>query len=208
VKLLRVLQQREFSRLGSCKLIPLKARILAATHRPLEQMVEAGDFRVDLLFRLNVMTIEVPPLRERVEDIPVLARHFLERSSTAFEKPIRDIEPEAMDALMGYRWPGNIRELENAIQSAIVFSESDTITRVDLPRTVQEAAPRSSGVSSGVSEEALSFEERLRDYKVELARKALAKCNGNKTLAARDLHISRAYFHRLLRGADADVTAA
>ncbi len=89
VKLLRVLQQREFCRLGSCKLIPLRARIVAATHRGLEQMVEAGTFRVDLLFRLNVMTIEVPPLRERAEDIPALASHFLEQSAAAFEKPVR-----------------------------------------------------------------------------------------------------------------------
>ncbi len=204
VRLLRVLQQREFSRLGSCKLIPLRARVLAATHRPLEQMAEAGAFRVDLLFRLNVMTIEVPPLRERVEDIPALARFFLERSAAAFEKPVADITPGAMDMLMGYRWPGNVRELENAVQAAIIVAEGDTIAPVDLPRNLQEAVAR----PLDEPEEPLSFEEQLHEYKIELAKKALVKCNGNKTMAARDLQISRAYFHRLLRTTPEGVSAA
>ncbi len=195
VKLLRVLQQREFCRLGSCKLIPLRARILTATHRGLEQMVEAGTFRVDLLFRLNVMTIEAPPLRDRTEDIPALASHFLEQSAAAFEKPVRAISPAAMDLLAAYRWPGNIRELENVIQAAIILTQGDTINPEDLPRNVQQAVPR----PADEIEEPLSFEDRLREYKIDLAKRALVECHGNKTMAARSLQISRAYFHRLIR---------
>jgi len=195
VKLLRVLQQREFSRLGSCKLVPLRARILAATHRNLEQMVEAGGFRMDLLFRLNVMTIEAPPLRERVDDIAPLARHFLEQSSAAFEKPVRDLAPAAMDLLLAYQWPGNVRELENAIQSAIILAQSDVISPQDLPRGLQRSVPPPTREAEG----ALSFEDQLCEYKLELATRTLGKCNGNKTLAARRLGISRAYLHRLIR---------
>ncbi len=195
VKLLRVLQQREFSRLGSCRLIPLRARVVAATHRPLEQMVETGTFRLDLLFRLNVMTIEVPPLRERADDIPALARYFVEQAAAAFGMPVCEISPPAMDLLTRYRWPGNVRELENAVQSALVNSDGRPITPDALPKAVREAEQPLVEEGDG----ALGFEERLREYKVELALKALAQSNGNKTEAARSLQISRAYFHRLLR---------
>ena len=195
VKLLRVLQQREFCRLGSCKLIPLRARVLAATHRGLEQMVEAGTFRVDLMFRLNVLTIEAPPLRERTEDIPVLARHFLLEAAAAFDEPVREISPAAMDQLLAYRWTGNVRELENAMQFALMHVQGETIASEDLPPAVQQAVPR----PTGEPEEPLSFEDQLREYKIELAMKALTDSNGNKTVAARSLQISRAYLHRLIR---------
>jgi len=195
VKLLRVLQQREFCRLGSCRLIPLRARVLAATHRPLERMVEEGAFRMDLLFRLNVMTIDVPPLRERLEDLPELARHFLEQSGKVFQKAVREIAPDAMELLMSYSWPGNIRELENVIQAALILTDGDCIGPGDLPRNLQQVR---SGVAPAGSE-AVSFEELLREYKAELVQRALAKFKGNKTLAARSLRISRAYLHRLIR---------
>jgi DNA-binding NtrC family response regulator len=195
VKLLRVLQQREFCRLGSCKLIPLRARILAATHRGLEQMVETGTFRVDLMFRLNVLTIEAPPLRERAEDIPVLARHFLLEAAAAFDEPVREISPAAMELLLAYRWPGNVRELENAMQFALMHVQGETISSESLPPSVQQAVPR----PAGEPEEPLSFEDQLREYKIELAMKALTDSNGNKTVAARSLQISRAYLHRLIR---------
>ena len=203
VKLLRVLQQREFSRLGSCKLIPLRARILAATHRGLEQMVEAGTFRMDLLFRLNVMTIDAPPLRERVEDIPVLAKHFLDQFAAEFQKDVREIRPSTMDVLMAYCWPGNVRELENVIQSAIILAETDTIGPEDLPQNLRQVAP-----TVRTSAELPSFEDQLREYKVDLAHKAVAKYNGNKTLAARSLNISRAYLHRLIRPAATHASVA
>ena len=133
VKLLRVLQQREFTRLGSTKPIPLRARVLFATHRNLDEMVEQGTFRRDLYFRVNVMRIRVPALRERTEDIPTLARHFLQKYSAAYDKPVRDILPSAMDLLVDYDWSGNIRELENVIQGAVILTDGDCIAPSDLP---------------------------------------------------------------------------
>lgn len=196
VKLLRVLQQREFTRLGSSQPIPLKARVLFATHRNLQEMVSTGHFRQDLYFRVNVIEISVPPLRERTEDIPLLARHFLKKYSLEYGKAVRDIRPAAMEALVEYEWPGNIRELENVIQGAVVLADGDSIGRGDLPNHMQlsddHAIPQT---GSGMS----SFEQLLREFKVGLALKAVEECNGNKTLAARKLGVSRAYLHRLIR---------
>src|SRR5579859_1582588 len=195
VKLLRVLQQREFSRLGSNRLLPLKARVLFATHRNLAQMVDEGTFRRDLYYRVNVMRINVPPLRERTDDIPLLADHFLRIYAGEYGKPVRDFRANAMALLFEYEWPGNIRELENAIQGAVILSEGDTIGPEDLPEPLRQADPLEApeGLIPG------SFEDQLRDYKIRLANKAIQECNGNKTLAARSLNISRAYLHRLVR---------
>ena len=195
VKLLRVLQQREFSRLGSSRLIPLKARVLFATHRELPTMVSEGTFRRDLFYRVNVMRIQVPPLRERPEDIDALADHFLQKYALAYRKQVSEIDSGARGLLAEYDWPGNIRELENVIQGAVIMCESNSIGPEDLPESIQQldvagiAAPSSAG----------SFEDLLRDYKVLLAHKAIRECHGNKTLAARNLQISRAYLHRLIR---------
>jgi DNA-binding NtrC family response regulator len=197
VKLLRVLQQKEFSRLGSNKLIPLNARVLFATHRNLQQMVEEGTFRRDLYYRVNVMTIQVPPLRERTQDIPLLARHFLKQYAAEFGKAVFDIRPSAMEALVEYEWPGNIRELENVIQGAIILADGDGLTRNDLPDFLQQIADDESEAAG--SSDVESLEGLLRQYKVSLANKAVLECNGNKTLAARKLRVSRAYLHRLIR---------
>jgi DNA-binding NtrC family response regulator len=197
VKLLRVLQQKEFSRLGSNKLIPLNARVLFATHRNLQQMVEAGTFRRDLYYRVNVMTISVPPLRERTEDIPLLARHFLKQYAADFGKTVYDIRPSAMEALVEYEWPGNIRELENVIQGATILADGDSLTRNELPDFLQQIAGDESEAAG--SSDGEGFEGLLRQFKVNLANKAIQECNGNKTLAAKKLRVSRAYLHRLIR---------
>jgi len=198
VKLLRVLQQKEFFRLGGSRPIPLKARILFATHRSLPQMVQDGTFRQDLFFRVNVLKIEVPSLQERVEDIPMLANHFLTTYAAAFGKRVSEIDADAMELLVNCDWPGNIRELENVIQSVVVLSEGETIRARDLPEALQRPNPATmSDPDAGV--ESQFFEERLRDYKIKLATQAILDCNGNKTNAARRLNISRAYLHRLLR---------
>jgi len=205
VKLLRVLQQREFSRLGSNRLLPLKARVLFATHRNLASMVEQGTFRRDLYYRVNVMRISVPPLRDRTDDIPLLADHFLQQYASAYNKPVREIRPNAMALLFEYDWPGNIRELENAIQGAVILSEGDSIGPEDLPEPLQhvDLIDESDNPVPG------SFEDQLREYKIRLANKAIRECNGNKTLAARSLSISRAYLHRLVRiPAEDDIDAA
>ena len=200
VKLLRVLQQREFCRLGSSRLMPLRARVLCATHRDLPRMVEEGTFRQDLYFRINVMTIQSAALRDNIEDLPLLAQHFLEQYSKLYEKPMYGIEPSAMDLLLAYSWPGNVRELENVIQRAIIMAARTRIGPEDLPDSLQQL----NSFLVDDSEPGGSFEGQLRDYKVKLATKAVEDAAGNKTVAARSLNISRAYLHRLIRGAGED----
>jgi DNA-binding NtrC family response regulator len=207
VKLLRVLQEKEFRRLGSNKLIPLTARIIFATHRNLQQMVEAGTFRRDLFYRVSVMTVNVPPLRERTEDIPLLARHFLKQYTADFGKEISDIRPSAMEALVEYEWPGNIRELENVIQSATILADGDSLTRSELPDFLQQLADDEGAAAPGSSDPD-GFEGLLRQFKVRLANNAILECNGNKTLAAQKLRVSRAYLHRLIRLAPDELSAA
>ena len=198
VKLLRVLQEREFFRLGSSQPIPLQARLLFATHRNLLEMVAEGNFRQDLYYRVNVMGIKAPGLRDHTEDIPQLARHFLDKYSEIYKRSMTRITPNAMALLLEYEWPGNVRELENVIQGAIILSDDDTIQPKDLPQAMQQ--PDLLGV--GDSLPGASFEDQMQDYKTRLAHRAVQECHGNKTLAARSLHISRTYLHRLIRDSD------
>jgi len=195
VKLLRVLQQREFSRLGSNRLIPLRARVIFATHKNLPEMVAQGTFRQDLYYRINVMGIEVPPLQEHSEDIPQIATHFLRHYSQMYQKPMEDIEPDALAMLQRHPWPGNVRELENVIQRAIILAHGEMLQGEDLPLNIQDEliASIDDGLPIG------SFERQLHDYKIRLVATAIRENNGNKTLAARSLCISRAYLHRLIR---------
>jgi DNA-binding NtrC family response regulator len=199
VKLLRVLQQREFTRLGGTRTIPLKARVLFATHRDLSRMVEEKIFRLDLYYRINVMTIKAPALADHPEDIPLLAEHFLRRYSELYRKPMQGISLGALAALANYGWPGNVRELENVIQRAIIQADGERILTGDLPNQVREGDVFEDECNLP---QAGTFERLLRDYKVKLALKALEECKGNKTLAAKSLDISRVYLHRLIRLAE------
>jgi len=206
VKLLRVLQQMEFNRLGSNRLIPLRARLIFATHRDLAQLVAEGKFRQDLYYRINVMRIESPQLQEHPEDIPLIARHFLQKYSISFQKPMDGIEPEALEMLQSYSWPGNVRELENVMQRAIILAPGRTVRAADFSLSVQEdeATGFEDVVDIGEYQPAGSFERQIHEYKVKLAVSAVRENNGNKTLAARRLCISRAYLHRLIRLAGSD----
>ncbi len=202
VKLLRVLQQMEFSRLGSNKLIPLRARLIFATHQDLAKLVAEGKFRQDLYYRINVMRIEAPPLQDRVEDIPLIAHHFMRHYSGVFQKPMERIAPEALETLQSYPWPGNVRELENVIQRAIILSPGNILRAEDLSLKSRDRDDESDAADIVDIADYLpagSFERQIRDYKIKLAVAAVRENNGNKTLAARKLHISRAYLHRLLR---------
>ena len=206
VKLLRVLQQMEFSRLGSNKLIPLRARLIFATHRDLAKLVAEGKFRQDLYYRINVMRIDSPPLQDHPEDIPRIARHFLMQYGKVFQKPMADIEPDAMALLQSYSWPGNVRELENVMQRAIILATGQIVRSEDLSLNNPEddGGDIDDIVDIGDFHPAGSFERQLRDYKVKLAVTAVRENSGNKTLAARKLCISRAYLHRLIRLAEPD----
>jgi len=195
VKLLRVLQEREFSRLGSGRLIPLRARLVFATHQDLSEMVSAGKFRQDLYYRINVMRIDIPPLQEHPEDIPLIAEHFLRHYSEMHGKTIDEIDPAAMFLLQAYSWPGNARELENVIQRAIIMAGDNIIRVEDLPHEIQDE----NVINIDDCRPGGSFERQLRDYKMKLVTAAVRENQGNKTLAASSLQISRAYLHRLLR---------
>jgi DNA-binding NtrC family response regulator len=203
VKLLRVIQQREFHRLGSSSPIPFRARLLFATHRNLQEMVVQGTFRQDLYYRINVMNIQVPALRERAEDIPMLVQLLIQRYSDLHRKPIEGLEPDALQLLRKFSWDGNVRELENVIQHAVIMAEGDFIQTTDLPPIIQnmEILEDVDDLPAG------SFDRLVRDYKVKLVREAIAQCNGNKTLASQSLAISRAYLHRLIRQPSSDETA-
>jgi DNA-binding NtrC family response regulator len=197
VKLLRVLQQREFSRLGSNRLIPLRARLIFTTHRDLVEMVAQGTFRQDLYYRINVMKIDTPSLREHPDDIPQIAMHFLLHYGQIFRKKMAGIGPDALTLLQEHHWPGNVRELENVIQRAIVMAPGTMLRVEDLPSDLCDLAPanESDCLPGG------SFEHLMREYRTRLAESALRDNNGNKTLTARSLGISRAYLYRLLRPA-------
>ena len=195
VKLLRVLQEREFTRLGSGRGIPLRARVIFATHRDLSRMVTEGTFRLDLFYRINVMSIKAPALGSHPEDIPALVEFFVRQYSDIFQKRITGIAPHTLALLQGYDWPGNVRELENVIQSAIICANTEVIEPSDLPERFHEPDLAGDIELPQVG----SFERLLRDFKVKLATKAIEDCKGNKTLAARSLNISRAYLHRLIR---------
>ncbi len=212
VKLLRVLQQMEFCRLGSTRLVPLRARLIFATHRDLTKLVAEGKFRQDLYYRINVLCIEAPALQERPEDIPILANHFLRHYASAFDKPMDDMEPEALDALQSYAWPGNVRELENVMQRAIILAPGRVIRAEDLSLSIEERDEDTTGLVDVVNIADYlpegSFERQIRDYKIRLAVAAVREANGNKTVAARNLSISRAYLHRLLRLAETASDAA
>ncbi len=185
VKLLRVLQQKEFDRVGGEETVRVDVRIIAATNRHLEDMVKEGTFRDDLYYRLNVIPIILPPLRERIDDIPLLVEHFIEKISAVTGKTVRSITPEAMDILMRYKWLGNVRELENVIERVITLMDSDTITVASLPSYIKgEAADRE---VQRLDEESavLPWEE----YEKRIIAKALKQC-GSFNAAAKELRIT------------------
>jgi PAS domain S-box-containing protein len=190
-KLLRVLEEQSFRRLGGLKDINLDLRVIAATNKSLRDAVREGAFRQDLYFRLNVIHIQIPPLRERVEDIMPLARFFVDHYNRKFKRQLEGITVEAGRVLMSHDWPGNVRELRNAIERAMILEESPRITPASLPVTVgrQTLLPPLpvAAVSDGVPEQGLSLEEHERRLVVQ----ALEKTGGNQTQAAKLLQITR-----------------
>lgn len=196
-KLLRVIQEREIQRVGGDKPVGVDVRILAATNRDLKKEVEAGRFREDLYYRLNVVTLTVPPLRERPEDIPLLAQHFLVHFAEKNRKRIKAFTPAAMDALAHASWPGNVRELENAVERAVILSVGEYITERELP-----VLP--SREESGSTAEGLSFLAGmpLDDVEREVILATLRDVGGNKSEAARVLGITRATLHKKLKKYD------
>ena len=182
LKLLRVIQEREFTRLGGTATLKADIRLLAATHRDLEQAVAKAAFREDLYYRLNVFPIYLPPLRERMADIPLLADHFLGKYAGEHQKPVKRLSAPALDLLMQYPWPGNVRELENIIERAVLVCDEDTILSVHLPASLQRQEPGASA-TSGLASQVEKLEK-------ELITEALRQTRGNQSKAAHLLDTS------------------
>jgi two-component system, NtrC family, response regulator HydG len=191
-KLLRVLQEHEFTRVGGTRAIKLNVRLIAATNRNLEDAVRQGVFRRDLYYRLNVVSKTMPPLRERQQDIPLLANHFIRKYAAKAGRRVLGISQQAEACLSNYDWPGNVRELENAVEHAIVLGSTDTVLAEDLPESVIEAIP-----SAGLP--ASQFHAAVKETKKQLISAAVARTQGNYTQAAKYLGLQRSYLHRLIR---------
>ncbi len=205
-KLLRVIQEREFMRLGGVDVLKADVRIIAATNADLEGAVHNGDFREDLFYRLNVITIELPPLRQRPEDIPLLARSFLGTYAEENEKELADISLEAMELLLDYQWPGNVRELENAIERAVVLSQ-DSVLDVDLlPPSVRQPSSAPTPATS-LPSNGMSFKEAIGAYERQLIVKALQASGGVQKKAAEILKVKPTTLHEMMKRLNISVDA-
>jgi len=192
VKLLRVLQEREFERVGGTRTIKVDIRLIAATNRDLSEAVRTGQFRQDLYYRLAVVKVTMPPLRERKEDIPMLTRHFVQKYAKRCKVKARPVSREAMAALVNYDWPGNVRELENALERALVMGSSEMVLLEDLPESLAEQAPAPE-LSEG------KYHANLMELKKQLILEAVQQTRGNYIEAAAILGVHPNYLHRLIR---------
>jgi two-component system, NtrC family, response regulator AtoC len=197
IKLLRFLGERTFERVGSNKTLVADVRLVAATNKDLAAMVRAGTFREDLYFRLSVVPIHLPPLRERTVDLPLLIRHYLKESARENEKPVRAFSPEAQAALLAYPWPGNVRELRTAVEHAVILSRGETIGLRDLPPAIRNHA--ADGAAQDAQSAVLGSNDlTVRDAEKQLIIRALKQADGNRTEAARRIGVSRRTLHRKL----------
>ena len=192
-KILRVLQERKFERVGGARTIEVDVRVIAATNMNLHQAITEGKFREDLYYRLNVVSLTIPPLRERKEDIPLLAEYFLQKVTLQFKTQLNGISKEAMKMLLDYGWPGNVRELKNAIEQAVVLVERDTITTQCLPPSLMKA-----GAKFTASETPASLEETVENVEKRIIIDVLKKTDGVQSKAAKELGIKeRSLWHKV-----------
>jgi two-component system response regulator HydG len=196
-KLLRVIQEREIQRVGGDETLNVDVRILAATNKNLEDEVESGKFREDLYYRLNVVTLNVPELCERQDDIPLLAQHFLEKYAEKNRKNVKGFSPLAMDMLVKYTWPGNVRELENTIERAVILLTGDHITEKELPLNITE--PYSDESDWVENPKPIAANRPLEDIEKEVILATLEATGGNKSETARRLKINRKTLHKKLK---------
>jgi len=200
VKINRALQEREIRRVGDTAPIPVDVRVIAATHRDLREEAKAGRFREDLFYRLNVLTMTLPPLRDRAGDVPLLAAHFLEKHARAVRRTIGGFDPEAMRRLVAHGWPGNVRELENTVERAVAVAAGEVVAVGDLPPEIASAPP---GGAPAAALASLPYRDAIagardrvtRDYLVAL----MKEFGGNVTRAAERAGMERESLHRLLR---------
>jgi transcriptional regulator with GAF, ATPase, and Fis domain len=192
VKLLRVLQEREFERVGGTRTIKVDIRLLTATNRDLEDLIAKGLFRQDLFYRLNVLQLEMPPLRQRQEDIPLLANYFAVKYGEKCNRKITGMSADAQKYLLAYDWPGNVRELENTIERAVVLGTTDRILPEDLPEAVLEMEAR-------ITPTPTKYHEAVAATKKQIILQAMDQSKGNFTDAAKLLGVHPNYLHRLIR---------
>ncbi|PLX19366.1 MAG: hypothetical protein C0601_02015 [Candidatus Muiribacterium halophilum] len=190
-KILRVLQNKVFEPLGSSESMKVDTRIIAATNRDLEKMVEDGKFREDLYYRLKVVNIKIPPLRDRNDDIPLLCKHIIEKYNNEFNKEVKGIDKEVKRFFMTYEWPGNIRELENVLQHAIIFSNNDIITKVDLPDDIENG-----------QDVILPSDESLEALEIHHIKRILSQTGHNVSKTARILKIDRKTLYNKMKKYD------
>ncbi|NQT24755.1 sigma-54-dependent Fis family transcriptional regulator [candidate division KSB1 bacterium] len=193
VKLLRILQERQYERVGGTHTLSTDVRVIAATHQDLEVMIKTKTFREDLFYRLNVICIFIPPLRDRREDIPILIDHFIRRYSEEEDKPVSGVSRESMDLLMKYNYPGNVRELENAIQRSVVMTRNELLSTDDLPQQIQGRSRKTSESLSG------SLTKQVAQLELRLIQEALQNSNDNQSEAARSLGISERHLRYKLK---------
>ncbi|MFA5118259.1 MAG: sigma-54 dependent transcriptional regulator [Candidatus Omnitrophota bacterium] len=196
VKLLRVLQEGEFERVGDTKTLKVDVRVIAATNQNLQDLIAKGTFRMDLYYRLNIIAIDLPPLRERKNDIPLLAEDFIEKHSEHINKKIEGLSDEALAILKSYQWPGNVRELENVIERAIILSQGPVITPVDLPEYLHKLGNTNQLTSE---ENYLKLREALKSPEKDLILKALETVNWSRNDAASALGINRTTLYKKMR---------
>ena len=194
IKLLRFLGERTFERVGSNKTLTADVRVVAATNKDLEAMVKAGTFREDLYFRLKIVELYLPPLRDRMEDVPLLAKGFLREFAKENAKSVADFTADALEMLLNHRWPGNVRELRSAIESAVVMCRGERIASRDLPRTVRSELAPTTDPGRFLAKNDLTVKEAEK----QLIIRALKETNGNRTLAAKKIGMPRRTFHRKL----------
>ena len=190
-KLLRVLQEHEFERVGGSRTVKVDIRVVTATNRDLEKAVQAGTFREDLFYRLNVVPLHVPPLRERRDDILLLATHFVRKCSEQIGRRVSGFSREARALLVAYDWPGNVRELQNVIERAVVLGSSETVIPEDLPEALLDAMPLSNSDDEG-------FHASVRQHRRRIILAAVERADGNVAEAARALKLHPVYLHRLI----------
>jgi Nif-specific regulatory protein len=191
--LLRVLQERTFERVGGIRPIQVDIRIVAATNKDLETAIKEKTFREDLYYRINVVSLSLPLLMQRSEDIPQLVQHFLHRASEKNKRAVSRVSPQAMAYLQGYCWPGNVRELENAIEHAVVFGSTDEVQAEDLPEKIIGSARSVSAAT------AFNYHKAVHDAKRQIVLNIMRQCNGNYTEAAKLLQLHPSNLHRLIR---------
>lgn len=192
-ELLRVIQEQEFERVGGINSIKVNIRLIAATNRNLEQAMKDGGFRQDLYYRLNVVRVTTPPLRQRREDIPLLASYFAKKYSEKCKRPIKGISPETRAILINYNWPGNVRELENAIERAVVMGSTEILLPEDLPETLLDDTENTAGGS------VIKFYEAVHEAKKRIILNALEQVGWNHNEAAKKLGVHSNNLHRLIR---------